>query len=225
MPFFRIFGILLALPGPLSAAEPLLCPDPLFRVSAETNALAQRTCDAATRSHAILQSCGVVLETPVDIEVAPSIEGQIGPCLGIYHCGEDRIEMLTPDAMIRMRESDSAFANVSDDAYWESVLVHELTHAAYDSVKCPFSTCVATSEYASYAMQVYSLPEEEQLRFGETIALRGDVDRSAISVMMYFMSPDHFAKYAWLHFSARPDPCGYLKLIMDGKVFFDREPL
>lgn len=218
-------GVLIALAGPVGAAEPTLCPDPLFRVTAETENLARQTCDALSRARTTLESCSVTLATPVEIAVTERVDGEFGPCLGVYHCGEDRIELLSPTAMSELREADSAFGPISDTAYWESILLHELTHAAYDRVKCPFTSCVATTEYAAYAMQVYSLPPEQQARFGENITLKGDVHRSAISAMMYFMSPDRFAKYAWLHFEAQSDPCGYMGQIMDGKVFFDREPL
>jgi hypothetical protein len=221
----RILGMLIALAGPLGAAEPMFCTDPIFRVEADTEELAMQTCDALARARTTLESCAVALETPLEIAVTERVDGEFGPCLGVYHCGEDRIEVLSPEAMSELRETDGAFGPIPDAAYWESVLVHELTHAAYDRVKCPFTSCVATTEYAAYAMQVHSLPPEQQARFGQTVPLKGDVDRSAISAMMYFMSPDRFAKYAWLHFKARPDPCGYMSQIMDGKIFFDREPL
>ncbi len=219
-----VLAACVAFAGPLSASEPLMCPDPLFQVTADTPALVARTCETAARARETLALCNVVLDTPVEIEITENVTGEIGPCLGVYHCGDGRIELLSPDAMRAFRLKDGAFSTISDEAYWESVLLHELTHAAFDHVTCPFEDCVATSEYAAYAMQVYALPPEEQARFGQTVVLRGDVNRSAISAMMYFMSPDRFAKYAWLHFSARPDPCAYMGQIMDGKILFDREP-
>lgn len=218
-----ILALLLA--PPVGAEETRLCPDPFFRVTAADTELADRTCRSAAAARDSLESCGVALTEPLEIHVVGSINGSLGPCLGVYHCGEQEIEVLSPEALSTAREMDGAFRGISDAAYWDSILVHELTHAAYDVVTCPFSSCIATSEYASYAMQIRSLPAEEQARFGEGIELRTNSNLGAISAMMYFMAPDRFAKYAWQHFSSVAEPCAYMSLIMDGKVFFDMEPL
>lgn len=74
-------------------------------------------------------------------------------------------------------------------------------------------------------MQVWSLPEAERDLFGVGTELRTKPTRDAISAVMLYMSPDHFALLAWLHFQARPDPCRYMQNVMDGNTFFDREPL
>ena len=209
----------------LAIAEPRQCADPLFLVEAEDPDLVAQTCESAAAGRRELLSCGITLDTPVEITVVDVIEGTLNPCLGVYHCGEDRIVLLSPEAMERARLPDSAFAGISQAAFWDSVLVHELTHAAYDKVKCPFSSCVASSEYAAYAMQVRSLPPEEQARFGKQVTLKSKPSSAGFSAMMYFMAPDRFAKSAWLHFQSRPDPCGYLSYIMNGDIFFDMEPL
>ena len=210
--------------GPLSA-ETMQCADPRFVVTGNDTAVLERACKVVSDSREALASCGVLIERPIAIEVKEAIEGDFGSCLGLYRCGEDLIEMLSPEAMRETRDRDGPFELVSEDAYWDSVLIHELTHAAYDKVICPFSACVATAEYASYAMQVRTLPNDQQALFGQTIELSGKPSHDSISAMMLFLSPDHFAKYAWLHFQAREDSCGYMQLIMDGNIFFDYEPL
>lgn len=37
------------------------------------------------------------------------------------------------------------------------------------------------------------------------------------------MAPDRFAGLAWAHLNQRPDRCDYLRLIMDGRIYFDSE--
>ena len=160
---------------------------------------------------------------PLEIMVVDSIDIVSGTCLGVYHCGEEQIEILSPTAMAAARAKKGAFAGVSDEALWESVLAHELTHAAYQRVDCPFQSCIATDEYAGHVMQVRSLPPDELERFGEKVELRRAPDRDAISAILYFVAPERFAKYAWLHFQSRPDPCVYMQRIMEGEVYFDRE--
>ena len=220
-----IFGACALTLTALPVGAAVQCADPLFEVVAKTPEMAQMVCRAASEAREVLASCNAPIEAPIEISVRESLTGEMGPCLGIYHCGESRIEILSPDAMARARDVDGAFAEISDDAYWQSVLVHELTHAAYDGVPCPFTHCVATTEYAGYAMQVQSLPDDEKERFGTQVTLSGPPSRDGLSAIILYMSPERFAKMAWLHFSAHPAPCELMGKIMSGKTFFDREPI
>lgn len=206
-------------------AETLGCPDPLFEVKGSNGATREQTCKAATEARIQLQSCNVILKSKIEIEVVEAFESQFEACLGLYHCGENRIEILSPDAMSITRDRDGAFKLISDPAYWNSILVHELTHAVYDTVTCPFTDCVATSEYASYAMQVLLLPKDEQALFGQTVKVQSEPSSESISAVMLFIAPERFAKIAWLHFQSKDDSCDYMQRIMDGQVFFDQEPI
>ena len=206
-----------------ATADDYRCDDQLFLVEATNSELAERTCRSAANARASLSSCGVYLDVPLKISVVETIEEIDGSCLGLYHCDEGRVEVLTPQAMAVARDSHGAFSRISDNALWDSVIVHELTHAAYQSVTCPFPSCIATSEYAAFAMQLRSLPSIELERFSERDALEMKSSRDAISAMMYFMAPDRFAEHTWRHFTTRPDPCAYMELIMMGDIFFDRE--
>lgn len=217
-------GLLSALIALPIVAGTMDCQDTGVSVTGPDNEVIAHTCQAVTRAQDRLAQCGIALTRPIEIHVLDRVRGTIGDCLALYHCGEDRIDILHPSAMRIARETSSAFAPVSDGAYWDSVIVHEVTHAAFESVRCPFSSCVATSEYASYAMQVWLMPEAEQTLFGSNIDLQTKPTRDAISAMMYYMSPNRFALMAWLHFQAQPDPCAYMQAIMNGEVFFDLEP-
>ena len=209
------------LSNPLNG-ESLQCADAKFLATAEDPAILNRTCQVAAMTRSRLAKCGVHLDRPIEITVSDRVENKFGSCLGIYHCGEDKLQVLTPSAMSRARKSVGPFALISDDVLWESIFAHELTHAAYDAVSCPFLSCIATSEYAAFAMQVWSLPIEERDRFGANIELKSQTTRDAISAIMYFLAPDRFAVIAWGHFQARPDSCAYMNEIMRGELFFDR---
>jgi len=208
---------------PLEAAEVMRCNDPRFLVEANSSTIAERTCQSIAAVRDSLSSCGVHLSEPLEIKVVETIDGVSGSCLGVYHCGKEQIEILSLAAMAASRATDGAFADISDDALWDSVLAHELTHASYQHVDCPFQSCLATDEYAGHVMQVRSLPPEELERFGVQIDLKGSPNRDAISAFVYSMAPERFAKYAWLHFQSQSNPCGYMESIMEGDVFFDRE--
>ena len=207
------------------AAEPVTCADPSFQVSGGDADARDRACQVASEARGSLAACNVTINSGVKIDIVETLETAAADCLGLYHCGEDRIEILSPKAMSTMRDKEGVFELIEDAPYWNSVLVHELTHAAYDAVECPFTSCIATSEYAAYVMQVRSLPEDQRTLFGKTVNLKTKPGFEAISSMMLFLSPSHFAKIAWLHFQGLDDPCGYMGFVMNGQIIFDHEPL
>ena len=223
MSLLRSTAIALCVAGQLEA-DAFTCAGSVFEVSGSDAATRARACNAAAEAHAQLASCGVVIDWPVKIFIVERIENQPPTCLGLYHCGNERIEILSPTAMSAVRSEQGVFALVSDTSFWNSILAHELTHAAFDKVDCPISSCIATAEYAAFAMQVYTLPKDQQALFGVNFSLMGDPSWEAISPIFLFLSPDHFAMNAWLHFQNRDAPCDFMQLIMDGEIFFDREP-
>lgn len=210
---------LLAWAGPALPA-PLSCPDPTFTVTADDPAVATRACTAAGHAQSTLATCGFTIDRPVAIAIKDKLSTE--NCLGIYHCGEDRIEVLAPTALSH-HVKDGPFAALDRAAYWASVIVHEIAHAAYDRVKCPFSACVGTAEYFAYTTQIASLPDPEQRIFERLTAVEGKVSRDRISGIVAMMAPDRFAGLAWAHLNQRPDRCDYLRLIMDGRIYFDSE--
>jgi hypothetical protein len=203
---------------PLSA-EPLACPG--GRVLTENaGADAARICTAAARATDQLATCGLTVPAPVTIAVVPSLEAH---CLGLYHCGEGRIEILAPDAYPDQRENGeaAAFAPVSHDPFFESVIRHELAHAALEEMPCPFVSCVVGQEYIAYTMQVRFLPEADRIAFEEAAAVEGQVPRDILNPMILMMAPDVFAQRAWIHLTQRADPCGFIGQVARGEVLLD----
>jgi hypothetical protein len=208
----------LATPG---AAQPIACPDgKVFTENAGPDAAL--ICDLAGRITEQLASCNLNVPAPVTIAVVPELEAK---CIGLYHCGEGRIEILNPEAYLPLRAEGqaSAFAPVSEEAFFESIIRHELAHAALDSMPCPFASCLASQEYVAYTMQVRFLPEADRIAFEEAITHHGPVSRDMLSAIMVMMAPEVFAQRAWLHLSARENPCDFIGQIARGEVLFDFE--
>ncbi|WP_439156256.1 DUF6639 family protein [Yoonia sp.] len=203
-------------------AEVLSCEGLPLTVSGADAALAEQTCRAAARTLPLIAECGVVLSQPQDIEITEVIPGSSN-CMGVYHCGENSIEILSPRGIERLRRDDSAFFAIPAPIYFESVLAHELAHAAYDAVPCPFADCVVTSEYVAYAMQVYSLPPSERGLFEADVAMAETVSRYDISSIGLLMAPDQFARNVWAHFSQREDGCAYVADMMEANFYLDTE--
>ncbi|WP_432816735.1 DUF6639 family protein [Sulfitobacter sp. JB4-11] len=190
-------------------------------VNAEHSADAESVCAASRRAAAQFARCNLPFPTdPIRIDV---IEDMSPHCVAVYHCGEDWIEILAPKQMQSRRKEEGAFSSLDTGRYFQSVVVHELAHAALDSTPCPFETCIATSEYVAYAMQVLSLDAVAQSQFSEKAGLDRRVSIDELSMMVYLMAPGRFAQKAWIHFTQRDDPCGYIDQIVKGVVLLDTE--
>lgn len=203
------------------SAEVVTCDGPNITVIAEHSADAECVCKAARQAVAQFGQCSLPFPShPLRINVVDEMPTH---CVAVYHCGEDWIELLSPSEMHIRRKTEGAFSSVETKAFFESVVVHELAHAAFDSVPCPFDACIATSEYIAYVMQIMSLDAASQSDFEAKFAFTRPISRDELSAMIYLMAPGRFAQKAWAHFSQRDDPCGYIALIVEGRIVLDVE--
>lgn len=195
----------------------MTCPDGAFSISAEPD-LATQMCVIAADARDSLSTCGIDLDRPLLIEM---VENLPTGCIGEYHCGQDRITLLSPQAVSGELNDDHPLRQIDVETYLASVLVHELVHAALESMPCPFTSCVASQEYVAYAMQMHSLPEDAR----STVLTRPELDRTItddeINPIILQMAPDLFMQKAWLHFSQQEDPCGFIRQIAAGAFLFD----
>lgn len=183
-------------------------------------ALGSRVCSIARRTKANLAACG--LPPPGQVEVTLRDTLPKG-CVGNFDCETETIEILNPVALDRVRVDSGAWAEVETPAYFDSILTHELTHAALRDLPCPFSGCRLNQEYVAYAMQIRSLPPEARAAFGRRSNITGKVSRDALNEMMLHLAPDRFAQKVWAHLGQRPDACAYLKQLAEGVILLDSE--
>ncbi len=207
--------------GSTASAETLECGSTGVFVNDPTGELAEMVCDTVERAVAQFEQCNVpALNRPVQIDI---VEDLGRGCTGVYHCGDDLIELLPPALMEGLRDPEGAFVDLETDEYFQSVVVHELAHAATEDLNCPFDACVAAQEYIAYAMRVSSLSPQQQQVFEERSALEEPVSSFELSVMIFYMAPHRFTQKVWAHFSQHDDPYGYFGQLMNGSILIDRE--
>ena len=134
----------------------LQCSETDIAVLADPEA-APSICRMASSAIAELATCSISLDRPILIEIVDALPAG---CIGQYHCGEDRIEVLSPTEAHADLKAENPMSGIDPDAFYYSILVHELAHAALEELPCPFADCYATQEYVAYAMQMRSLSEE-----------------------------------------------------------------
>ena len=205
----------------MSAADSLDCPDTGITVEFTTEAHADLVCEAAETAVAGLASCGLpALPSALRIEVVEELQHG---CVGLYHCGEASIEVLSPSAMAERRDPDAAFGFLDAEAYFESAVVHELTHAATVETPCPIDGCVVADEFIAYAMQILSLSGEASRSFSvhaDTAPPASSVD---LTLLMLHLAPDRFARSVWRRLERSDDPCALLRDLADRTILLDRE--
>lgn len=198
------------------------CAGGLATVEGPDAAAEARICRVVERAVPELAACG--LEVPANPRI--TLHDRLVPgCLGAYHCGDGRIDLLTRARFDDAVSNAGAFAAVDPDAHYDSVVVHELTHAALGEMPCPFEACIVTQEYLAFAMQVRSLPETERRRFEAASKVDWPVSTRDFGSMLLWMAPQLFSDAVWQHFSGRPDPCGYARALATGEILLDRERL
>ena len=206
-------------PAPLASLT-LSCKGIPVTVTADDSSLAAQTCIATQSVLARLSQCHVRLRQPVKIEIVTDLPSS---CLGLYHCGENHIEVLSPEAALATRTEDSVFSPLTKQEFFASILAHELTHAAYDATPCPFGDCAATAEYLAYAMQIMTLPPDKRDEIETGFEITRTISRDEINPMILYMAPDVFIRKSWGHLTQRENSCAYVKQIMEGKILFDSE--
>ena len=211
----------LILPAVPAVAELTVCENTMVGVHSVQSDDAQIACEAVKQALVLFEQCNIPYPPrQLRIDIVDELEPG---CVALYHCHEDWIEVLTPFVMDVRRSPDGVFAFMAIDEYFQSVIVHELAHSAFDAVPCPFETCVVADEYVAYAMQIMSMQPDARRSFEDASGLGRKVSRDELNAMTLFMAPDLFARKTWAHLSQRSDRCGFIGKIMDGIVVLDRE--
>ncbi|WP_323770302.1 hypothetical protein [Antarctobacter sp.] len=205
----------------VTASAQVPCDNGLVTVKTNAAELVERACRASDRVFAQLDACDQRLSERVNIQTAQEI---LGDCLGLFHCGKAKIEVLTPDALSRKIEADSIFAHIPPQEFFESVVIHELIHALYDGTPCTaeFTECYVTSEYLAYALQFEALPTKFRAPWLDEFDPNETVKRDEISLGSLMLETDQFALSAWAHLKQRPDRCDWINGILDGSIVFTR---
>ncbi len=212
----------LSLIGNQTFADAFPCAEIGVSVDAADQAQQLDFCKAAKRAIDKLAACNVRINQHITIRVTEDLAEN---CLGLFHCGEQLIEVLPVDRVIERRHPESVFSHLSATEFRDSILVHELAHAAYDDVACPYSNCRATAEYLAYAMQIMSLPADQRRKIEAGLDFEKKVSREEFSAVMLAFAPRIFIRKSWAHLTQRGHKCAYIGQIMDGTIVFDIEGL
>lgn len=210
-------GLVMAAPV---AADEFICPGGTVIVQGSVER-AEAICVAAEDAKGQLASCNLPVTQTVTVEITRALPGN---CFGLYSCEENLIQLQPLDAYADLlsEEPGIPFGHLEPEAFFNSILRHELAHAALDGMPCRFEACPATQEFVAYNMQIRFLSDSERAPFDIFVASTVEpVIRERINALVLAMSPEIFLRNAYAYLASEDDPCDLMAEIVRGEVLFD----
>lgn len=203
--------VTLLLKPTIALAVTLSCPGQDITVSAPFTSLANRACSVAAASRAILASCNLQQTVPYSIEVNSLLPPDFHDCFGIYHCDDNLVQVLAPDALSEAVQRTDTFTNLPLDVLFDSLLVHEISHVLTYQSNIGVPRTAAEVEYIAYAMQMELLPASVRDDFVAAHPVTQPVTLMALNSTVFSFSPEVFAVKAWLHFRTEGNGCEFVR--------------
>ncbi|WP_371054655.1 DUF6639 family protein [Rhodosalinus sp. K401] len=204
-------------PAPLAGGT-IICPSGAFTVASPDATLNEHICRVAEAGAEQLEACGLPIRAPLVILAVPEIAHGDVSCLGAYDCDRLELRLVTPAALDAALAPDSVLRDIPREALFDSLVVHELAHAALAQQPCAAPPCLAEHEYVAYTMQMQALaPEHRAIVTG---AARGldRVTEERLNEFIAVAAPDTFAAWAWTHFSRPENGCGFVARLISGEA-------
>ncbi|MDJ1008780.1 MAG: hypothetical protein QNJ13_13270 [Paracoccaceae bacterium] len=201
-----------------AAADALQCTGlPVTVVPGET-ALAARTCDVAAGADATFTALGLALREPVEIRLTDHIADAPESCVALYDSTLKVLEILTIDCLAEIEGGIGSFHELPPEVYFDSLIVHELTHAYLDQTGADLNR--PAHEYLAYAMQFEALPQAAREALLSQTTIRGTLDISDFNELLLAFHPLRYAAMSWRHLTDQPDRAAAVAAILSGETRF-----
>jgi len=191
-------------------------------VTADDEIIAQRVCNVISRARPQLEACHLGQLPTVEIAVVKHMPVLHSNCFGIYDCDNQQIKILEPAYISLAADPNNAFLKLAPDVLFDSVIVHELTHAYTSQSVTKTSLSLSASEYIAYAMQLEFLPPIERQKVLDAHEFLEPVEPEGLNGFILMTAPSVFAAKAWRHFNYAGNGCEFVLDIIDGGVDLNR---
>ena len=145
-------------------------------------------------------------------------------CLATFSCKESKIEILDHLSLQSALKKGNPFSLLPVEDLFDSLIVHEMTHALSLGVACGSEERFVDREYMAYAMQLASMSPTTRQSLLNEYSQSGTIEREEINDFVLLTAPAIFAAKAWRYFSESDNGCDLFRKIIDGDEFFYLEP-
>ena len=205
-----------------ATGEPSRCPDTLFTVDADSEAMTRQLCTMATAIRGRMEACGLRQDRTITIEVVDGVSHPLGNCLAYFDCEFDLVRVTDPDFYDVVMSGDQPYAALPADVTLEALVTHELAHALVTQTAGERRVPMVDQEYIAAAMEL----EFMDAKWRAVLISQAPVDlppkEGLIDIWIYGFAPRKFGVNAWQHFSLPENGCSLVQDLVGGAASFDK---
>ena len=133
----------------------LLCPDPMFTVDANDDALARQLCTMATEVRSQLEGCGLEQHRTLSIEIVNEMSHPLFGCLAYFDYEHDLVRVVDPSTLDQyFLEGGDSYASLPSEVTLRALMTHEITHALVTQTAGDRQVPIVDQEYMAAAMEL-----------------------------------------------------------------------
>ena len=201
-----------------SPAETVVCAESMVSVTAPHASRAQSVCATASVTLPKLAQCDLRLSLPISITVLNDLPGVSDTCFGYYVCDGHQIFVRSPQGISEITELSLLYEDMAPEVVFDSIVVHEVSHAAFEQTACEDALCLANHEYVAYVMQMWSFAPVVRQKIIKQFGQDEPVEPIRLNDLIAVIAPEKFAALSWQHFNQPGNGCEFVKKLVSGRA-------
>lgn len=201
-------------------AEAYRCPGsaPDVLIDAELSHDATLVCNGAQRAIRFFHRLDLPVTRKIRFQLHRTLPRQDAAHVGYYDARSDRIDFLTYAACVEQCATRPPFKLPMNEELFVSFAAHETTHAMVDEITAERPVSRITHEYLAYIVQISTMAPAERNALLQGYDFPGFEHAGQISLTYYALDPCAFGVKAYRHYTALPDPAGFLRGLLDSGI-------
>ena len=175
-------------------------------------------CEGAAKARAFFSSLGIELKRRIRLRLhAAEIEDRRSH-LGSYDAELDQIDLLTLARAKALTAGDALFGLQIDEPLYESLVVHEVSHAIAGQQFGFRPVPLVSQEYIAYVAQFSTMDPATRSRILRVYSAAAFAGLEEMSSTYYALDPSRFGVKVWLHYRSLKDRPGFIRDLLSGAI-------
>ncbi len=189
-------------------------------VEANDIVFAKRVCRKLDEANSLFRQCGIKPTGHFHVSVVSSIAGIEGNPLAVFDGTSGTIEVIHPDSIADSMVPGSPYLGLSPDDVFDSLIVHELSHAMLQPTLQNGQRRLLILEYIASAFQISLMDSKARHHLVQRYPPIAPVGLAEINAFTLHADPVLFGVKAWRHFSAPENGCRFVQDLLRGDEAF-----
>ncbi|WP_425416388.1 DUF6639 family protein [Oricola indica] len=175
------------------------------------------SCEGVETAISFLQQCGVDYDGSLAIHFERDMRDECGvDTYGIYEISEKVIRINSYPTCRSVFTKSKLTGRIPFDEFFESIVVHEVTHAVVDAIGAESAKKPLTQEYIAYAVQYSMFEPADVSALTDDLLIKDHVALSDFSMSIYALSAEKFAAMVSSHFNGPDGGCKTIRDLVSG---------